>query len=388
MKKIGILTFHYVINEGALLQAYGVLSALKDTFGDTLNYRVEIINYHSIKKEFGNIYLTLHSGIKNRHFFQSILRYINIKKNSYKLFHSSLSKHSLYTDSYKRFLSQFKNTYDLIVVGSDEVWRMDFGSSNIMLLPWPNPYWLGSELKCKKVSFGASANRSNLQRMSSSQELLLQTFLKSFDLISVRDSFSAKFVAEYCKNKKVVKLPDPTFYLDLSETNIANKLSKSGIDLTKPIIIILQNNKHLSKMIREYCDMGGYQLIAIENQNQFAHFNFTYNLSVFEWADIYRYAELCITDRYHGTIFSLKNNIPFLSMDNVKNENGKIYSLLKDLDMLTMYSPKNELNSLDKLEKKIKMIKENWGKANIRDILDMQKKKITDYLDIMRNLIT
>lgn len=44
MKKIGILTFHWATNYGAVLQSYALQEALKE-----LGYEVQIINYKPTK---------------------------------------------------------------------------------------------------------------------------------------------------------------------------------------------------------------------------------------------------------------------------------------------------------------------------------------------------
>ena len=61
-------------------------------------------------------------------------------------------------------------------------------------------------------------------------------------------------------------------------------------------------------------------------------------MSAFEWAGIYKYFSCVITDRFHGTIFSLKNGTPVVSIcwnKNKRTEGGwsKLNDLLKNFNL-------------------------------------------------------
>ena len=43
--RIGILTFHYALNQGAVLQAYAL-----QTYLERLGHQVEFIDYHPVRK--------------------------------------------------------------------------------------------------------------------------------------------------------------------------------------------------------------------------------------------------------------------------------------------------------------------------------------------------
>ena len=50
MKRVGIITYHYAYNFGAMMQAY----ALKKTVEELTGYEVEIINYKPAKYKLGD----------------------------------------------------------------------------------------------------------------------------------------------------------------------------------------------------------------------------------------------------------------------------------------------------------------------------------------------
>jgi len=78
-------------------------------------------------------------------------------------------------------------------------------------------------------------------------------------------------------------------------------------------------------------------MIALSNFNSYADINLGNKINPFEFAEVFRYFTFCITDRFHGTIFCLKNKIPFISVDHADiylTTESKIYNLLKDFSLL------------------------------------------------------
>ena len=57
--------------------------------------------------------------------------------------------------------------------------------------------------------------------------------------------------------------------------------------------------------------------------------------------------EKCITDRFHGTIFCLKNQIPFISLEkeaHLPRSQRKIFDLLSDFDLTSCYADPQDDN--------------------------------------------
>lgn len=161
-KKIGILTFHHSINEGAVLQAYSLLENLKKLMPDA---EVEIIDYRSRAVEMWYLSKALKPGrlkdvIGRINRYRKIMYFIENKL--------SLSAAKLVSDDLARaekFIE--KQGYDGVVVGSDEVWKILERPFN---RPFPNIYWLGKKSSFIKTAFAASSNRTDYGNLTENQK--------------------------------------------------------------------------------------------------------------------------------------------------------------------------------------------------------------------------
>lgn len=335
MKKIRILTFHYVVNTGAILQTYSLCNALQEKF-DT--YDVKILDYKSTKLELYGLLKTpmMHKKVP----FFNISRHIKFKKFIKE--NLELDKRILRSNNYNKLVEFLGNqNYDMIVVGSDAIWMI---LEDRLFPKFPNIYWLSNKISSKKVAYAACAAPSNINTIKDNR-WMIRDCLNSFDLIGVRDDFTMDLVknCDITSDISVLKIPDPSFLYEIkkNKTNVDRILTNSGIDLDKPILgILIYGMDEFSKSIRDYFKSKGYQIIALSMYNPYADLNLGHILDPFEWAEIFKYLTFCITDRFHGAIFCLKNKIPFVSIElkNIKSINeSRKFSLLNDFDMLECY---------------------------------------------------
>ena len=144
--KVGIMTFWGPTNYGAFLQAYALSNALNNEVG----IEAELINFR-MQKEVDN-YLRL------VHFEKNIPKVLfNIKRK--KMFENcrellTLSNGEVISDVIEDFIKYVHGKYDVIVAGSDEIWKIDG------MRGFPTPYFLLGDLKCRKMSYAASGRTS------------------------------------------------------------------------------------------------------------------------------------------------------------------------------------------------------------------------------------
>lgn len=382
MKKIGLLTYHHVINYGAVLQTYAQAKILQSYFKDSV---VEIIDYRSKvieRKEFVSHFL---SCIKN-FTLKPVKKYFNIKNFINK--ELPLSKDKFVSDNYKKSLNFINNKYDAVFVGSDEVWKsMAKGSSR----QFPNIYFLSPKLKCKKIGLAASANKCFLDIISPENKKIGKKLLNGFDFISVRDTHTLELLKSLgVNNKRIYKIPDPTLACDFNFINankIKRKLKKIGVDFKKPIVCIrmdigISNKKRhqFFSKLRDYFINRGFQIVSVGN-NKFADIDISDCLNPIEWAEVDKLFDFTITDRFHGTIFSLKNNTPFLVVeDNVKYKRmrSKIADLLEELSMEHhyLYLDDNDYNIREIVEN----IENNFSNKEVEKKLKKMRDKYYDVL--------
>ncbi|MCK8824326.1 polysaccharide pyruvyl transferase family protein [Fuchsiella alkaliacetigena] len=361
-KKVGILTYHHVLNEGANLQAYCQAKALQKTLGK--KYDVKIIDYRVFNKEFTQWKGLIANFIKMRNPIVNFKRYRKIR--SFINNEMPLTSDKLVSNNYDKAIEFISDKYDAIIVGSDEVWKIFEGKYS---RPFPNAYWLSPELKCKKISSAASANRFNYEEADKKKKKQMRKFLKTFDLVGVRDDHTLNMLKYLdIEEEKSYKVPDPTFSIKFSEDiykKVKEKLIDKGLDLNRPIMALVISSSGrkngLSKNVADYFRKKGYQIVSISMNNEFADFYLQDILNPLEWAHVFKYFDFCLTDRFHGTIFSLQNNISFLTVDHEERYlkiRSKTVDLLEDLNLIDNHI--NVLKEKDIIEK-IKSI-HNEGK--------------------------
>ena len=332
MKKIGIVTYHHVINDGAILQALAQQEAFQAVYPD---YRVEIIDFRYKVIEGRERMDILKDLIKLRPSFLTKFRKYRLLK---KFVRESLVLSSVRftSDSLTEISDYINSNYDAVVVGSDEVWKVDH---NKYSRPFPNLYWLPFPIKVKKIASAATANTLKVDKLSPGELELMRKLLEAFKLIGVRDRFTEDLVRDLKVKTPLRLMPDPTFGLKLREEvfkKVERKFANFGIDLTKPIIALSLSSNIvelgvLSKSLFEHFSRNKIQVVTIGQFNRYSHFNLAAELNPLEWAHAYRFFAMCITDRFHSTIFSIRNHVPFVSLDFSNRYQGSDFGKIADL---------------------------------------------------------
>ncbi len=379
--KIGILTYHHVINDGAVLQTLGHVKTLKEMYPTAI---IEVIDYRhksteSIEKRdvFKNI-LKLRKGA-----FAKIKKYYNFKSFVSHLL--PLSKEKLTSDNVEeavKFIN--RQNYDFVLVGSDEVWKI---LNKKHSRKFPNIYWLPPGIKAKRIGSAASANGSNYNLIKeASVTNKISEILKDFKSIAVRDKLTYDLINKINPDLNLYQVPDPTFGVDFDAEGVKEKLIKAGVDFTRKRIALnlsshIKEFNLVSKQIFEYAKLHNIQLIGIGQYNKYCSVNLSDSLNSIEWAVCYQYFDFCITDRFHSTIFSLKNKIPFLAVESPNKYpteyKGKVLDLLQKIAMTQHFYFFDENLDFVKIYKELD---ENFDKQSISVILEKLKSDFRNHL--------
>lgn len=343
--KIGILTLFKSNNYGTFLQCFSLVNQLKKYS----ELDIEVINCVSLQTE-KNMLLSIRDSYSKINSFKTLIRYLKLRKTAVKLL--PLSKKSFTGNNHEKAMNFIdKQGYDAIIVGSDELWKV------LADYRFPGIYWLDSTVKAKKISYAVSANRTDFNVFSNTNKDFIHSMLDDFDYLGVRDNTTKNELNKINPNAKFYKNPDPTFMYEFIETpNLENKVfNKYKVDKNKPIIGITMRDPDMGKAIIERFGQK-YEIVSIFRSNPCVK-KYICDLDYFEWANIFGLFAGTITDLYHGTIFSLKNSTPFVSVDNSElytRYPGKIEDLLVDINMQDSYFNVKDANfSLDKMLDKL-----------------------------------
>lgn len=315
--KIGILTYHQSVNNGAVMQAYSLSKRVQAEFPDD---EVEIIDYR-MRVVDKNYTYTLKSYFKTRSpivFAKKCVRLLldplqvkRLQKRT-EIFKSCLptlplSKETITDEDSEEIIRYINEHYDVLIVGSDAIW-------NYISRGFPNVYLPDARIRCKKLSYAASCYGMDFSTRPEEERSRIKDFLNEFSFIGVRDEATEQFVRWSGCEHPVSHTCDPTAFLNVDDLPIdvnalKKKMQDRGFDFSKPAIGIM-GNPYMLKMIRSFYKKE-YQLVSLYNYLPGADVQL-YDLTPYEWAYVFRYFKLLFTTYFHGTMLSLRNGVPLI----------------------------------------------------------------------------
>lgn len=337
--KIGILTYHLSHNYGAFLQAYALTMRLREEFPDDV---VELINYN-MKLADKHYWKVVFTENKYRTIIYNIKRYNTFIKAKKLL---PVGDGELHSNNLDEFADFVRGKYDLIIVGSDEIWRLTGFRG------FPNPYWLPGDFGCMKMSYAASSRSDNTLLKPKDQELL-KGFLNDFEYVGVRDTATFDNFKEYIVDNIHINC-DPTFIFDFQFDIGEGKhilLEKFGINPEKKTVGIMVDNVNDVGLIQSlFGSQYNYVALYRKHPNTFSYAS----LTPFEWINVICALDFFFTSFFHGMCFSLMTGTPFIALEkNVKiKDNSKCLDLLVRIrleDRYTVGLSKGDIKLRDRL---------------------------------------
>lgn len=344
--KIGILTFHRSVNNGAVMQCYSLSKRLQKEFPEAT---VEVIDYHMPRiQESYQVSLGKFLKVKTpKSFAWRILtllkepNYIAWQKKRNQVFTDCihelpLSNRFIFDDKPDELFRYIEETYDLVIAGSDAIW-------NYVSRGFPNPYFLSESITIPKMSYAASCYGLSYEKVPEEQRSVIGKILNSYQFIGVRDDESETYARKMGCQRDILHTCDPTVFLDIEDLpvnrdELETKLKKKGFSLDRKSIGVMGSNA-MCKMVRQMYGKE-YQIVSLYNFCRQADVNL-YDFTPYEWAYVFRYLEITFTTFFHGTLVSLRNGTPVISIaletDYSKAHMTKVEDFLKRIGLETCY---------------------------------------------------
>lgn len=309
--KILIITYYKEYNPGTFLQAYGVQYAWRQKYPDA---EIEYLNYAECIKESGENYNGPQSPMsllqKIKHVIANRRRYAIMKVDRKKYMHTACEMFDLYpsVEQQERFI-EYCQHYDIISIGSDTILESFFINGNWGVM-WPS-----IEIRSKKVFFAGSADSA--KNLYNKTELFAEAAKRILDFahIGLRDDVTINFFEQYLgiNKNRLIKQPDPTFFLPLNLFHLDCKKAKLIPKNRKVVFYHFDRRFRYRKELAILLKAQGYYLLTTEyDPNVDLSFN---SLSAFEWAEVFRFCDYVITERFHDTVFAMRWNVPVITID-------------------------------------------------------------------------
>ena len=325
--KIGILTLPFNNNYGGYLQAYALLSVLKGKGHDVeLIYRRH--NRISIRKK-------IIPALKN--IIKMILgrKVVSIFPDEEKCFRAHGASMMRFLDekitpkskplySSKDFNKYVSGRYDAVIVGSDQVWRPEYG-------PGIRDFFLCGifDKDLIRLSYAASfGTDSPLYTKEERKDCGIA--LSKFNAISVREESGLTLIKGLTTGLKT----EPELVLDptllLTDCDYAD-IIKNEINPNKGCVFcyVLNLTPSVDTIITEVCANLNLPSFIIGNI-QSAEASLP---SVEFWLSTIKNANFVITDSYHGMVFSIIMQKPFIVKVNHNRGTDRFVSFLSKLGL-------------------------------------------------------
>lgn len=336
-KKVGVVSCYFKHNYGSMLQAYATQKILDDMNieNETINidknvdfsngkkkyYMGQVFNFQFIKSKLGMIKLKLDKKIN-----KNLGKNISIRDKKYEEFRKTFRL----TESYKTYAElneKAEKDYSSVIVGSDQLWLPVNVVADYYTLNWVPE-------DVNKISFSTSFGVSVIPEKYKES---YKKFLNRINYLSTREVAGQKIIKDLT-DRDATLVCDPTL--------LFNKNEWMSIQKEEPIIkgkyifcYFLGKNIEHRKFAERLKEKTGYKIVSLNHADEYVKYSdmfadeAPYDVGPAEFLNMIRNAEYVCTDSFHGTVFSLINNVKFFTFRRYNSKskvstNSRIDSLL------------------------------------------------------------
>ncbi|MEJ6951740.1 polysaccharide pyruvyl transferase family protein [Natronospora cellulosivora (SeqCode)] len=346
--KIGILTASRTNNNGTDLQALAMQMML-----NTIGVDAEIIDYKCKKLERSH---KICPHLSTRDILKIPLRifnnytHYNFRKNNFKLSDKSYTEKNI-----------SKIEYDIIIVGSDQIWNLDITGYDIN-------FFLPFDMKqAKKYSYAASLGKTDLQIIEDNYSI--SNYLKDFQGVSVREKSGVKALAEIGIQARhdldPILMVDNKHWLKIIDKHYKKK---------KPYVLLylVEHNAEIISRTKKFAKKHNLDVLMISQTLKIIEgVTIKRFVSIEKWITYMSNAELIITNSYHGLSFAiaLEKSFRLVKLNKIIQRNTRMMGLLNDLGLEEFVADRMEF---------LGMTKPNWRKVNV--LLSKRRLESSSYL--------
>lgn len=288
--RIGIATIYKAYNYGSFYQAFGLQHYLQG-----LGHEVRLLNIDSIYNRRYRLRRQLRGGTHNAAF-------------SAKMIGSYRNDWQLYSVERRR-----KPKYDLVVIGSDELWNIRNGSF------CPAPEYYGLSLPSERVvTYASCVGPCGIGDFDERRDLL--DGIRGIGMLSARDLATERFLHELMPEKKVTRVLDPSFLVDWEPI-------EKGVKKEDYILVYTYDGDwgfsgELIEDSKRFSKDSGLPLVSVGFRNDWCDESIACGPRRF--LGYLRNARYVLTDTFHGTAMSIQYRKQFMCMGGAGRKSGHL----------------------------------------------------------------
>jgi hypothetical protein len=330
--RIGILTFHAGPNHGAFMQAACLVASLKH-----LGHQAEVIDYASPSLR------------RNERFRPWIYRrplrlLFDIRK---RLVFRAERKSLSCSPHFRSYANIATRNYDAIIVGSDVVWNFDLsrlGRDPVYAGVFAEPF------HGRRIAYAPSIGRMDPAYVPPDAII---SGLRRFDHLSVRDEASRQWLRDVCQLEAELVV-DPTWLPPARGLGTTcREIGPSDMLIYAPSV-----EPSVATFITTYAKARNLRTIAVGYYHPWCDKQRP-DIGPLAWPSACRQAACIVSATFHGTLFAIRENTPFVCLA-TEDMLSKTSHWLRHLGLLDRFwDPSQDLGT--KLEQKIV-----WDSINAR----------------------
>lgn len=310
--KIGILTFRWADNYGAVLQAYALSSVLR-----SLGHDVEFLNY--IPQLHRRNWIA-NWGLRSMTFSKMVPLRLAFMQFRRKYLPATPIASTMGA------IGILASRHDAWIVGSDQVWngKLHNGYDPVYFLDF------GNHVAPLRISYAACFGEPEQPKDS---QFDIRKHLVNFTSISVRNRFSGRLVSQIADRESDVVL-DPTFLWGFGELipPLQGRVSAKTSEYILVYALSADHREMMETVVGETVRQTGLDVICIWPT---AHLQGTASKMVYPgpigWLSLFKNAKYICTDSFHGCCFAIKFGKQLLCWSGARSQ--RITELLMDLGM-------------------------------------------------------
>lgn len=332
--RIGILTFHRAHNYGAVLQCYALIQYLKSLGNEVyiIDYSSEyvqscykLVNYHRIRSKNP---MRMISKLNNE------IRAYPIRKARSEKFDTFVNKH------FSLLSINNIDDLDVIIVGSDQVW-------NTRLTHGFDKYYWGNFIRNKNtrlISYAASIEE--FWEQDNNKDAI--KLLSNFDSISVREENAMLLLQKLMPQKEISLCVDPTL---LIPANIWNRIAEMP-QISERYLLVYQvrNSEKTVSIAQKIAKKLSLSIVYLSASVFGNNSKVSRYASPEQYLGFFKNASFVVCTSFHGTVFSLVYEKPFVSIRLNDGRDSRVETLLSKCNGLDHFISKYD-EDVDCMEK-------------------------------------
>ena len=319
--KVGILTHPLHGNYGGILQAWAMQRILKKRGYkvETFDIRIRLSRGRELIAAFNRLILKILRRYEGPIFCEYAMRryWYGIRQDLL-----SFIKKNISLKRYDTIKDIPSGKYDIILVGSDQVWRDIYISYLFHTHDCEDVFLYNIAHSSRKVAYAASLGVDAWSYSTTETERIRQA-LSRFYAVSVRETSGVKLLAEHasCNAQWVL---DPTMLVDADEYRDLYKKKEVGAKYKDSVVSYILDStpdkENLIKRVALSLNVEMHELKRAEDVRQ---------LSIEEWLYAIDQARIIVTDSFHGCVFSIIFRKPLIFVMNQDRGNARFDSLIE-----------------------------------------------------------